>query len=65
MSQLVRFGTRPAKVEDPLVDMLRGRELAQPTEPLFNQGDKVVITEGPFDGLRRRWRQSWCTPLVK
>ena len=28
VSQLVRFDTRPAKVEDPLVDLLRNRELA-------------------------------------
>ena len=54
VSQLVRFGTRPAKVEDPLVDLLRNRELAQPTEPLFKPGDTVVITEGPFAGLERR-----------
>jgi transcription elongation factor/antiterminator RfaH len=42
VSQLVRFGTRPAKVEDHMVDLLRDRELAQPTEALFSQGDMVV-----------------------
>ena len=57
VSQLVRFGTRPAKVEDPLVDLLRNRELAQPTEPLFNQGDTVVITEGPFAGLEAAYKE--------
>ena len=58
VSQLVRFGTRPAKVEDPLVDLLRNRELAQPTEPLFSQGDKVVITEGPFAGLEAAYQMT-------
>mgnify|MGYP006170917579 FL=1 len=58
VSQLVRFGTRPAKVEDPLVDLLRNRELAQPTEPLFKPGDTVVITEGPFAGLEAAYQMA-------
>ena len=58
VSQLVRFGTRPAKVEDPLVDLLRNRELAQPTKPLFSQGDTVVITEGPFAGLEAAYQMA-------
>ena len=58
VSQLVRFGTRPAKVEDTLVDLLRSRELAQPTEALFSQGDKVVITEGPFAGLEAAYQMA-------
>ncbi len=43
-------------MDDPLVDMLCSRELAQPTKPLFNQGDTVVITEGPFAGLEAAYR---------
>ena len=50
--------TRPAKVEDPLVDMLCSRELTQPTKPLFNQGDTVVITEGPFAGLEAAYQMA-------
>ena len=51
VSQLVRFGTRPAKVDEKLVDLLRQREQALPTEALFNSGDTVVVTQGPFAGL--------------
>jgi len=45
-------------VEDPLVDLLRNRELAQPTEPLFSQGDTVLITEGPFAGLEAAYQMA-------
>ena len=45
-------------MDDPLVDMLCSRELAQPTKPLFNQGDTVVITEGPFAGLEAAYRMA-------
>jgi transcriptional antiterminator RfaH len=38
--------------------MLCSRELAQPTKPLFNQGDTVVITEGPFAGLEAAYRMA-------
>lgn len=51
VSQLVRFGTRPAKVDDELVNLLRRREQSTPTEPLFHPGDTVVVTQGPFAGL--------------
>ena len=58
VSQLVCFGTRPAKVEDPLVDLLRSREQALPTETLFSQGDTVVITEGPLAGLEAAYQMA-------
>jgi transcriptional antiterminator RfaH len=58
VSQLVRFGTRPAKVDDTLIDLLRSREQAQPTTPLFNPGDTVVITEGPFAGLEAAYQMA-------
>ena len=45
-------------MDDPLVDMLCSRELAQPTKLLFNQGDTVVITEGPFAGLEAAYRMA-------
>lgn len=51
VSQLVRFGTRPARVDDELVNLLREREQALPTEPLFQSGETVVVTQGPFAGL--------------
>jgi len=51
VSQLVHFGARAAKVDDNLVDLLRQRERAMPTEAMFHSGDSVVITDGPFAGI--------------
>ena len=48
----------PPRWKTPLVDLLRSRELAQPTKPLFSQGDKVVITEGPFAGLEAAYQMT-------
>lgn len=51
VSQLVHFGARAAKVDDNLVDLLRQRERALPTEVMFHSGDSVVIADGPFAGI--------------
>jgi len=51
VSQLVHFGARAAKVDDNLVDLLRQRERALPTEAMFHSGDSVVIADGPFAGI--------------
>lgn len=51
MSQLVHFGARAAKVDDTLVDLLRQRQRALPTEAMFQTGDSVVIADGPFAGI--------------
>jgi len=51
VSQLVHFGARAAKVDDSLVDLLRQRERALPTEAMFHSGDSVVIADGPFAGI--------------
>ncbi len=51
VSQLVHFGARAAKVDDTLVNLLRQRERALPTEAMFHSGDSVVITDGPFAGI--------------
>ena len=51
VSQLVHFGARAAKVDDTLVDLLRQRERAMPTEAMFHRGDSVIITDGPFAGI--------------
>ena len=51
VSQLVHFGARAAKVDDSLVDLLRQRERALPTEAMFHSGDSVVIAGGPFAGI--------------
>lgn len=49
--QLVHFGTQPAKVDPQLVALLREREQTLPTAALFQSGDAVVITQGPFAGI--------------
>lgn len=51
VSQLVHFGAQAAKVDDTLVDLLRQRERALPTEAMFHHGDSVVIADGPFAGI--------------
>lgn len=51
VSQLVHFGARAAKVDNTLVDLLRQRERALPTEAMFHSGDSVVVTDGPFAGI--------------
>lgn len=51
VSQLVYFGARAAKVDDTLVELLRQRERALPTQAMFASGDSVVIADGPFAGI--------------
>jgi transcriptional antiterminator RfaH len=53
VSELVCFGSRPARVDDALIATLRERETAQQASPttLFAHGDNVRITEGAFAGL--------------
>lgn len=53
VSELVCFGSRPARVDDALIATLREREIAQQATPttLFAHGDSVRITEGAFAGL--------------
>jgi len=51
VSQLVTFGSRPAKVDDTLIDILRQQERILPKQNMFYRGDLVLITDGPFAGL--------------
>ena len=53
VSELVCFGSRPARVDDALIATLRERESARQAAPitLFAHGDSVRITEGAFAGL--------------
>ncbi|BAO81941.1 transcription antiterminator [Serpentinimonas raichei] len=53
VSRLVAFGSEPAKVPDALVDQLRLHEaqLRGHVVPLFQPGQRVCITQGPFAGL--------------
>ena len=56
VSQLVHFGARAAKVDDTLVDLLRQRERTAPAEAMFQSGDAVVITDGPFAGIEATYQ---------
>jgi transcriptional antiterminator RfaH len=51
VSGLVHFGARAARVDDALVELPRQREETMPTEAIFDVGDTVVITDGPFAGI--------------
>jgi transcriptional antiterminator RfaH len=53
VSELVCFGSRPARVDDALIATLRERETAQQASPttLFATGVNVRITDGAFVGL--------------
>lgn len=53
VSELVCFGSRPARVDDALIATLREREAEQQASPttLFASGDSVCITDGAFAGL--------------
>ncbi len=53
VSRLVRFGVEPARIDDALVDLLRDHEASVLAEPerLFNPGERVQPTEGPFAGI--------------
>jgi transcriptional antiterminator RfaH len=51
VSQLVHFGARAVKVDDALIELLRQHEQAMPLGSMFQSGELVVITDGPFAGI--------------
>ena len=53
VSRLVKFGTEPAKVDDDLISTLRSQEALHHAQPqkLFEAGQKIVVTQGPFGGI--------------
>ena len=53
VSKLVTFGSEPAKVSPELIAILRHHTENAFTEPvaLYQPGDRVTITEGPFAGI--------------
>lgn len=48
---LVQFGEKPARVAPELIEWLRQRERDFDPQHLFEPGDTVSITAGPFKGL--------------
>jgi transcriptional antiterminator RfaH len=55
VSQLVRFGTVPAKVPNAWVEAMRTQPVVQ--ETLHQQGDKVVLGDGMLKGLEAIYMQ--------
>ena len=53
VSRLVSFGAVPARIDDCLIAQLRAGEALQRARPvrLFEAGDRVRITDGPFSGI--------------
>lgn len=53
VSRLVTFGTEPAKIDHDIIEKLRALSAATIDErqSLFARGERVLLTEGPFDGI--------------
>ena len=54
VSQLLRFGvlSEPVVLPDPIIDCLKQRcAKEEPLHELFNSGDMLEITQGPFKGF--------------
>jgi transcriptional antiterminator RfaH len=60
VSRLVTFGTEPAKVSVELINILRQQTEVSLTAPvsLYQPGDRVQITEGPFTGIEAIFQMS-------
>jgi transcriptional antiterminator RfaH len=53
VSNLVRFGQKPAKIHDQLVRHIYSREHLSESKvkPLYQQGQSLKVTNGPFSGF--------------
>lgn len=60
VSHLVTFGKEFAKVDEQLIETLRAHREVLSSQPqrLFEQGERVLITEGPFRGLEAIYQMS-------
>jgi transcriptional antiterminator RfaH len=47
----VTFGSEPAVVDDGLIALLQSNEEAMNSAPLFEAGEQVRVTSGPFSGI--------------
>lgn len=58
VSSLVSFGNQPTKVNPILIDTLRSEEATRmsQTERMFEDGEHLTITKGPFAGLEAIYR---------
>jgi transcriptional antiterminator RfaH len=53
VSRLVTFGNVAVRADDELIAAIRGHANVIATQPqrLFERGERVVVTEGPFSGI--------------
>lgn len=51
VTRLVTFGSEPAAVNDGLIALLKSKEEAMNSAPLFAAGEPVQVTSGPFSGI--------------
>lgn len=53
VSRLVSFGSEPARIDDGLIAQLQSSEFHHKKYParLFEAGDRVRLTDGPFTGI--------------
>lgn len=60
VSRLVTFGSEPAKVDERLIEQLRARDKQADGQPkrLFEPGERVLITQGPFAGVEAIYQMS-------
>ena len=60
VSKLVTFGMEPAKVDHALIEFLRESEakISEQPQRLFDVGDRVLVTDGPFAGIEAIYQMS-------
>ena len=61
VSKLVTFGQTPAKVNDELIRTLKCCDQQSQThepQPLFREGQRLLVTQGPFAGLEAVYQMS-------
>ena len=59
VSRLVMFGQTPGRVGDELIERLQAQHNAStPAQTLFQPGDPVTITQGPFAGLEAMYQMA-------
>ena len=60
VSHLVTFGAEHAKVDERLIEALRSRRDVLCNQPLrlFAEGERVMVTDGPFAGIEAIYQMS-------
>jgi transcriptional antiterminator RfaH len=51
VSRLLQFGDRFPSIADDSVSVMRALATTAPTRPLFDKGERLLVSSGPFSGL--------------